>query len=351
MFALYSKIIDLRSDTVTLPTSEMREAMAMAAVGDDVFGEDPTVNSLEQEGAALAGKEAAIFLPSGTMGNLVAVLSHTSRGDAVLLDRDSHIFYYEAGGSSLAGGVQLWPVSGLHRSETVKKVKDAVRPPNIHFAPARLLCLENTHNRMGGTIMHPREQENVYDKAKELGLSIHLDGARIFNAAAAMDCTVTEFTRGCDSVMFCLSKGLGAPAGSLLAGPASFIERARRNRKLLGGGMRQSGILAAAGLLALEHRHALAEDHRRARELAKGLSALAGLTVDPFPPPTNMVIVYTSGTGLAPEKFCSLLEKNNIKAIPFGEACVRMVTHRDINDNDLKQVLHAVKTLIESPNS
>ncbi len=341
----------MRSDTVTLPTSEMREAMAMAAVGDDVFGEDPTVNRLEEEGAALAGKEAAIFLPSGTMGNLVAVLSHTSRGDAVLLDADSHIFYYEAGGASLAGGVQLWPVSGLHRRETVKKIKDAVRPPNIHFAPARLLCLENTHNRMGGTIMHPGEQENAYDNGKELGLGIHLDGARIFNAAAALGCPVTAFTKRCDSVMFCLSKGLGAPAGSLLAGTASFVDRARQNRKLLGGGMRQSGILAAAGLLALEHRHALVEDHRRARELATGLSALAGLSVDPFPPPTNMVIVYTSETGLTPGEFCSLLENNNIKAIPFGETCVRMVTHRDIDDNDLKQVLHTIETIIKNPNS
>ena len=199
--------------------------------------------------------------------------------------------------------------------------------------------------------MHPSVQEKVYDNAKELGLSIHLDGARIFNAAAAMSCPVVEFTRGCDSVMFCLSKGLGAPAGSLLAGSASFIDRARRNRKLLGGGMRQSGILAAAGLLALEHRHALTEDHRRARELAKELSALEGLTVDPFPPPTNMVIVYINETGFVPGEFCSLLEKNNIKAIPFGEACVRMVTHRDIDDNDLKQVLHTIKTIIENPKS
>ena len=341
------KIIDLRSDTVTLPTPEMRKTMAGAIVGDDVFGEDPTVNRLEQEGAAQVGKEAAIFLPSGTMGNLVAVLSHTSRGDAVLLDRESHIFYYEAGGSSLAGGVQLWPIAGLHLSSTVLKIKEAVRAPDIHFAPARLLCLENTHNRLGGTIMLPQNHEEVYHTARELGLSVHLDGARIFNAAAALGRPVTEFTSRCDSVMFCLSKGLGAPAGSLLAGPASFINRARRNRKLLGGGMRQSGILAAAGILALEHRDALSEDHRRARELARGLSTLPGLVVDPFPPPTNIVIVYTSKTGLSPGEFCNLLAKKNIKTLPFGETCVRMVTHRDINDTDVERTLKVVRAMAE----
>ncbi len=336
-------IIDLRSDTVTLPTAEMRKKMAGAAVGDDVFGEDPTVNRLEQEGAALVGKEAAIFLPSGTMGNLVAVLSHTSRGDAVLLDKESHIFCYEAGGSSLAGGVQLWPMRGLHHG-AVLKIKEAVRPPNIHFAPARLLCLENTHNRQGGTIMLPQEHEKIYHISHELGLSVHLDGARIFNAAAALNCPATDFTSWCDSVMFCLSKGLGAPAGSLLAGSASFIEKARRNRKLLGGGMRQSGILAAAGLLALEHRHSLSEDHRRARELARGLSALAGLAVDQ--PLTNILILHTSKTGLNPGEFCDLLAERNIKAFPFGEACVRMVTHRDIDDSAVERVIHAVKKIV-----
>ena len=340
-----NKIIDLRSDTVTLPTAEMREKMAGAAVGDDVFGEDPTVNRLEQEGAALVGKEAAIFLPSGTMGNLVAVLNHTSRGDAVLLDKESHIFCYEAGGSSLAGGVQLWPMRGLHHG-AVLKIKEAVRPSNIHFAPARLLCLENTHNRQGGTVMLPEEHKKIYHTASGLGLSVHLDGARIFNAAAALNCPVTDFTRWCDSVMFCLSKGLGAPAGSLLAGSASFIEKARRNRKLLGGGMRQSGILAAAGLIALEHRHALSEDHRRANDLASGLSALAGLVVDQ--PPTNILIVHTIKTGLSPGEFCNRLAEKNIKILPLDETSVRMVTHRDIGDNDLEEVINAAKTIVQN---
>lgn len=342
------KIVDLRSDTVTLPTAAMGEAMASASLGDDVFGEDPTVNRIEKEGATLVGKEAALFLPSGTMGNLVAVLSHTTRGDAVLLDSEAHIFYYEAGGASVIGGVQLWPMEGLHRGGAVLKLKKAVRPSNIHFAPARLLCLENTHNRLGGIVMLPQEQENLYASARELGLAVHLDGARIFNAAAALTCPVTDFTRCCDSVMFCLSKGLGAPAGSLLAGSASFIERARRNRKLLGGGMRQAGVLAAAGLLALEHRHDLGEDHRRARELARGLSPLAGLKVDPYPPPTNMVFIQTTDTGMPAAVFCSLLEAKGIRAIPMDENRVRMVTHRDIDDNDVAKTIQAVKELFRS---
>lgn len=342
------KFIDLRSDTVTLPTAQMREAMARAVVGDDVFGEDPTVKQLEKEGAACVGKESAIFLPSGTMGNLVAVLSHTQRGDAVLLDSDSHIFYYEAGGSSLVGGVQLWPLEGLHGSGAVEMIKKGVRPPDQHFAPARLLCLENTHNRLGGLVIAPQAQEEIYQTARELGLSVHLDGARIFNAAAALGCPVTHLTHNCDSVMFCLSKGLGAPAGSLLAGTLSFIEKARRNRKILGGAMRQSGILAAAGLLALEHRHALGEDHRRAGELARGLVALPGLRVDPYPPPSNMVFVHTSGINLSAGEFCDLLAPKGIKAIPLGEDRVRMVTHRDISDGDVEQTIEAVKPLFRA---
>ncbi len=340
------KIVDLRSDTVTLPTPAMREAMACAALGDDVFGEDPTVRRLEEEGAALVGKEAALFLPSGTMGNLVAVLSHTARGDAVLLDSEAHIFYYEAGGACLAAGVQLWPIEGLHRGGAVLKLKRAVRPPDIHFAPARLLCLENTHNRLGGIVMLPQEQENLYACARELGLAVHLDGARVFNAAAALACPVTAITRHCDSVMFCLSKGLGAPVGSILAGSAPFIARARRNRKLLGGGMRQAGVLAAAGLLALEQRHALSTDHRRAAELAAGLSRHKGLKVDPFPPPTNMVFISTVDTGLPAADFCSLLAAKGVRAIPMDEKRVRFVTHRDIDDADIKRVLESVSAIM-----
>ena len=342
-----NKHVDLRSDTITLPTVEMREAMARAVVGDDVYGEDPMVKQLEQEGAACVGKEEAVFLPSGTMGNLVAVLSHTGRGDAVLLDSESHIFYYEAGGASVVGGVQFWPLEGLHAGVgAVEKIEKGVRPPDQHFAPVRLLCLENTHNRLGGVIMPPKAMDDIYSTAHHLGLRVHLDGARIFNAAAALDIPVTDLTCHCDSVMFCLSKGLGAPVGSLLAGDASFIAKARSNRKLLGGGMRQAGVLAAAGLLALEHRHALKDDHRRARELARGLSALPGLRVDPSPPPTNIIIVHTAEIKLSPEKFCDFLEEKGIRAIPFGENRVRMVTHRDISDEDIKRAINGVEACL-----
>lgn len=340
-----TKVIDLRSDTVTLPNTEMREAMYRAEVGDDVFGEDPTVNRLESDAAVLVGKEAALFVPSGTMGNLAAVLTHTARGHAVILDSEAHIFYYEAGGSCLVGGVQLWPVSGLHSPEGLLNFKKALRPENLHFAPAKLLCLENTHNRGGGTILKPEAQNAFFEAARKSGLSVHLDGARIFHAAIALNCPVTDLTRSCDSVMFCLSKGLGAPAGSILAGSASFIQAARRYRKLLGGGMRQAGMLAAAGLIALKHIPHLSEDHRRALRLAQGLSGLPGLKVSPFPPPTNIIIINIENTGLSSPEFVSSLQSYGVKAIAFGENLVRMVTHRDISDSDIDWMLKAVEGL------
>jgi threonine aldolase len=344
---MITRMVDLRSDTVTLPSMEMREAISKAEVGDDVYGEDPSVNRLEREAAVLVGKEAALFVPSGTMGNLVAVLTHTSRGNAVILDPESHIFYYEAGGASLVGGVQFWPVKNLHSSEGLQNFKSALRPDNIHFAPAKLLCLENTHNRRGGAVLKPEEQAALYESAREAGLSVHLDGARIFNAAIALNCPVTALTRSCDSVMFSLSKGLGAPAGSILAGSASFIQLARRYRKILGGGMRQSGILAAAGLMALKHIPYLAADHRRALRLAEGLNRLPGLKVSPFPPPTNIIVINIEDTGLSPAEFLSILQSYGVKAVSFGANLVRMVTHRDINDDDIDWTLKAVEKICQ----
>jgi threonine aldolase len=337
--------VDLRSDTVTRPGREMRQAMAEAIVGDDVFGDDPTVKELEEEAAGLTGKEAALFVPSGTMGNLIAVLTHTTRGNAVLLDPEAHIFYYEAGGSSLVGGVQSWPVENLHSPEGIKGFHKAIRPSDQHFAPATLLCLENTHNRKGGTVLTPGEQELLYEAAKSAGLSVHLDGARIFNAAAAENCAVTDFTRSCDSIMFCLSKGLGAPVGSILAGSSSFIASARRYRKILGGGMRQSGILAAAGRAALKHIPYLSEDHRRALKLAEGISQLPQFEVTPFPPPTNIIILSTEGLGLSSPELVNRLLTYGIKTVPFGENLVRMVTHRDISDGDIDYTLDVFKKL------
>ncbi len=340
-----TKIADLRSDTVTQPSDEMREAMTRAEVGDDVYGEDPSINRLENEVASLVGKEAALFMPSGIMGNLIAVLTHTSRGDAVILDPEAHIFYYEAGGSSLVGGLQLWPVTDLHTAEGLQNFKKELRPDDIHFAPARLLCLENSHNRKGGTVLKPEEQDAFYEAAREAGLSVHLDGARIFNAALALDCPVTALTRSCDSVMFCLSKGLGAPVGSMVAGTREFIEKARKNRKLMGGGMRQAGILAAAGLIALKQIPDLSADHLRALRLAEGLFGIPGLKITPFPPPTNIVIMNTEDLGLSATEFISKLQPYGVKAAYFGENLVRMVTHRDIDDNNIEQALIAVKEI------
>lgn len=340
--------IDLRSDTVTLPDDEMRRAMSRAPVGDDVFGEDPSVRALEEKSAAMVGKEAALFVASGTMGNLIAVLTHTARGNAVLLDPEAHIFYYEAGGASLVGGIQLWPVVGLHSARGVEKLLAAIRPPNLHFAPATLLCLENTHNRQGGSLLTPEESDCFYSTARKLGLKLHLDGARIFNAATALGCPVTSLTRSCDSVMFCLSKGLGAPVGSILAGTSAFIEQARRYRKILGGGMRQAGILAAAGLIALERVSQLKEDHRRARNLAAGLNRIPGLKINPFPPPTNIVLLETGETGYSPEEITLTLQKcYGIKVIPFGKDIIRMIVHRDITDEDVAQSICAFEKLSE----
>lgn len=342
---MVAKKVDLRSDTVTLPNREMRETMAQAAVGDDVYGEDPTVNQLEKEGAALVGKEAALFVPSGIMGNLLAVLTHTQRGDAVILDPEAHIFYYEAGGSSLVGGVQLWPVDKLHLPTGREGLKKALRPANLHFAPPTLLCLENTHNRNGGTILHPAEQNHLCKIAREKGLAVHLDGARIFHAAVALNCPVTHLTQACDSVMFCLSKGLGAPAGSLLAGTNHFIAQARRYRRLLGGGMRQAGILAAAGLAALEHIPFLAADHQRASRLAAGLQQLPSIKISPFPPPTNIIMLDVRATGLTALEFITRLAAHHVRAVDFGEYLVRMVTHRNIDDEDIDFAWHAVNSL------
>lgn len=342
---MVAKTVDLRSDTVTLPDREMREAIAQAAVGDDVYGEDPTVNQLEKEGAALMGKEAALFVPSGIMGNLLAVLTHTQRGDAVILDPEAHIFYYEAGGSSLVGGLQLWPVEGLHCPAGQEGLERALRPANLHFAPPTLLCLENTHNRNGGTILQPAEQHHLCKIARKEGLAVHLDGARIFHAAVALDCPVTVLTQSCDSIMFCLSKGLGAPAGSLLAGTNLFIEQARRYRRLLGGGMRQIGILAAAGRIALKHIPCLAADHRRAFRLAAGLKQLPFIKISPFPPPTNIIMLDVRATGLPAREFIARLAAYNVKAADFGKYLVRMVTHRDIDDEDVDFAQKAVTKL------
>lgn len=325
-----AEVVDLRSDTVTQPTDEMRAAMAKAAVGDDVFGEDPTVNELEALAAEKVGKEAAVFVPSGTMGNLIAIMAHTHKGDGVILEAECHTYRFEAGSISAVAGVVPVVVQGIQGYLTPDMLRAAVRGPNIHIPPARLVCLENTHNRAGGIPFSPQEMDAAGRAAKQLGLAVHLDGARIFNAAVAFGIPAADLTRQADSVMFCVSKALSAPVGSLVAGRRDFIERARRFRKMVGGGMRQAGVIAAAGIVALTAMvDRLAEDHANARRLAEGLASLPGLRVNLERVRTNMVLVEVQPP-LAAAEFAQRLRREGVLALSVEAGTVRMVTHRHI---------------------
>ncbi|MFZ5591083.1 MAG: low-specificity L-threonine aldolase [Bacillota bacterium] len=337
------RIIDLRSDTVTRPTPEMRRAMAEAVVGDDVYGEDPTVNALEQEAAQLLGKEAALYVPSGTMGNQIAILAHTARGDEVLVDDQAHIYYYEVGAPAVLAAVQLRPVTGLCSEEGSERLREALRPANLHFPTTRLVCLENTHNRRGGMALSLPVMREIYQVARVSGLAVHLDGARIFNAALALGCQAADLAACCDSVMFCVSKGLGAPVGSLLCGSREFITRARKYRKLLGGGMRQAGVLAAAARVALADRQRLIEDHAHARYLAEQLADMPGLALAQTRVDSNIVVVDVSGLGLTADDFAVRLAGRGVLVSVFGPALVRLVTHRDVSRQDIEKSLEVVQ--------
>jgi threonine aldolase len=338
-------VVDLRSDTLTLPTSEMREAMAKAEVGDDVWEEDPTVKILEAQAAARTGQEAGLFVPSGTMGNLVSVLSHTRPGQEIVLDLDSHIFNYEVASAATIGGVQTRPIRTERGFLSPDQVREAIRPPNIHIPPTGLVCLENTHNRHGGTCCAPEEIRSVAELAHAHGIPVHLDGARIFNAAVALKREVAEFTRPVDSVTFCVSKGLSAPVGSLVCGSREFVARARRFRKMLGGGMRQVGVLAAAGLVALEKMvDRLAEDHANARRLAEGMARLPGIRIDVTKAETNIVIFFVDRGGGAEElvKGCA---SRKVKIHAVGPAAIRCVTHKDVDQEDIDRALDAFREI------
>lgn len=340
--------IDLRSDTVTQPTPAMRRAMAEAELGDDVFGEDPTVRRLEEAGAAHLGKEAALFVSSGTQGNLVALLCHCRRGEEAIMGDESHTFIYEAGGSAAVGGIHPRPVAtepdgrlGLDRIEA------ALRPENVHFPRSRLICLENSHNRRGGAVLNPAYMGRVRQLADAHGLAVHLDGARLFNAAVAQDLEAADLARGADSVSVCLSKGLSAPVGSLLCGPAPFIAEARRARKLLGGGMRQAGVIAAAGLVALEQMvDRLAEDHDRARRLAEGLAQVPGLSLRPEDVRTNIVLVGVDADAMSAAELSARAAAEGLLFFPVGGDTVRLVTHRGIGDQDIDGALVILKALL-----
>lgn len=344
-------MIDLRSDTVTKPTPEMRRAMAEAAVGDDVYGEDPTVNRLQEISADLMGKEAGLFVPSGTMGNLAAILAHCNRGDEVILGNYSHTFLYEAGGYAVLGGVHpnLIP-NQKDGTLALDDIESAIRPDDPHQPITRLICLENTHNRCGGVSLSAEYTREVAELARKKELKIHLDGARIFNAAIAQGTSARELAAPVDSVTFCLSKSLCAPVGSVLCGSGAFIERAHRVRKQLGGGMRQAGVIAAAGIVALESMvERLGEDHQRARQLADGLEKIPGISPDPGGPYSNMVYVSLSinGQPVDADLVARELEKRGVLVGKVGKSRFRLVTHYWIDDQAIERTLEAFARVLK----
>jgi threonine aldolase len=341
--------IDLRSDTVTHPTEAMRSAMAQAVVGDDVFQEDPTLNDLEAMAAEKTGKEAALFVPSGTMGNLISVLAHCARGDEVILGDRSHIFLNEVAGMSALGGIHPHIVpnndDGTLASDAMVK---AVRHTDIHYPPTRLVCLENTHNYCQGSPLTPAYMQEVAEFAEKRSLKIHLDGARLFNAAVALNVEVSLLVQNVDSVMFCLSKGLSAPVGSLVCGTKEFILKTRKLRKMVGGGMRQAGHLAAAGRVALENQiEPLKKDHQLARQLAEGLADITGLELNLQQVKTNIIFFRLNHPRVEPEVFLNHLESEAIRILMIDPGVFRAVLHREISQEQVSRVLEVCRSLLD----
>ncbi len=341
-------IIDLRSDTVTLPTPAMREAISRAELGDDVFGEDPTVNRLERMAAQRMGKQATLLVVSGTMGNLVCILTHCRRGEEVILGDRSHTFLYEAGGMSALGGIHPHTIANQPDGTLLlEQIEAAVRGDDVHFPRTRLVCLENTHNRCCGAPLTAQYTDAVATLAKKRGLSLHLDGARIFNAAVALGVDVRYLTRNVDSVSFCLSKGLAAPVGSVICGSEKFIAEARRIRKVLGGGMRQAGIIAAAGIVALEQMvDRLAEDHANAKRLAEGIAAIEGLAVDVATVQTDIVYFDVIPERITAVKLAAELDKRGARILRVGPTRLRAVTHYGITAADIDSVLQILRDIM-----
>ncbi|MEL7644042.1 MAG: low-specificity L-threonine aldolase [bacterium] len=344
-------IIDMRSDTVTVPTPAMRAAMANAEVGDDVYGEDPTVNRLEELSAHMMGKEAGLFVPSGTMGNLTAVLTHCTRGDEAIMGHLGHTFLFEAGGVAALGGVMPHTIPNQpDGSLKLEDIQDAVRSEDVHYPPSRLVILENTHNRAGGTVLGVDYTAQVAEVAHRNGLKLHIDGARIFNAAAALGIKAEALVKDADSVTFCLSKALCAPVGSVLCGSGEFIHRARKLRKQLGGGMRQAGILAAAGIVALQEMvPLLPDDHRRAHLLAQGLKSVPGLVVETDPPQTNMVFTrLDDASPLTGSELVMLAAEKGLRFGMVGERRFRMVLHHWIDDAAVTKAVDVLNSILNS---
>lgn len=342
---MFAQAIDLRSDTVTRPTQGMRRAMAAAEVGDDVFGEDPTVNRLEQIAAEELGKEAGLFVSSGTMANLVSQLAHCGRGEEIILGDQAHTFFYEQGGTAAVGSIHPRTVPNRPDGTLVlADIEAAIRPDNIHFPRTRLIMLENTHNRCNGSPLDVDYLRSVRELADANGLKIHIDGARLFNASTALEVAAADLAAPADSVSICLSKGLAAPVGSVVCGPRAFIDRARRARKVLGGGMRQAGVIAAAGIVALtEMTRRLAEDHANARNLAEGLARIDGLALDPKQVRTNIVYFRITRDDLPAETLADRLAEKGVRLLAAGPGLCRAVTHYQISAEDITVALKVVQ--------
>ena len=338
--------IDLRSDTVTKPTPEMRRAMAEAEVGDDVYGEDPTVNRLEQRAAEIFQREAALFVPTGSMGNLISIRIHCDHGNEVICESRGHIFNFEMASMSAIAGCVARPVETTDGVLTWKHIEPAIRPKVYYRAQTGLISLENTHNIAGGRVLPTAVQDEICDRAHDRGIPVHLDAARIFNAATYLGKSVADITRKVDSLMFCLSKGLGAPVGSMVVGSRAFIEKARVFRKMFGGGMRQVGVLAAAGLVALEkHPPLLARDHAKARRLAEALAEIPDMRLQPNDVQTNILVFDVPGTGMSAPELSAKLKERGVLANAVDPKQMRMVTHYDVSEEEIERAIRAAQEI------
>ncbi|MBS4540061.1 low-specificity L-threonine aldolase [Clostridium sp. D2Q-11] len=342
------RTIDFRSDTLTKPTEEMRKAMYNAEVGDDVYGEDPTINKLEKLASEIVGKESALFVPTGTMGNQLALLCHTDRGQEVILEDWAHIYRYEVGGLSFLAGLQARPIKSENGIMNPEDVRNAiVKDDDIHHSQTGLICMENTHNMAGGVVVPPSRMKEIFDIAKENNIPVHLDGARVFNAAVALGVDVKELTQYTDSLMFCLSKGLCSPVGSILAGEKKFIDKARRLRKMLGGGMRQGGILAAAGIISLTNMvERLSEDHTRIKELAEGLNKIKGVKINDETVQTNILMINVEDTPYSSNELVDKMKEEGILASSITNDIIRFVTHYYITDEDIEYTIEKLNQII-----
>ncbi|GAB4169936.1 MAG: low-specificity L-threonine aldolase [Calditrichia bacterium] len=342
-----NRVIDVRSDTITVPTPEMRRAMAAAEVGDDVFGEDPTVNLLQKRVAEMCGKEDALFVASGTMGNQICLKVHTNPGDEVIMDSNCHIINYEGGAPGLLAGVQIRTLEGRRGIITAEQINPILRGENDHFAIQSLICIENTHNRGGGSVFPLEEMRKIFELSRKKGLKVHLDGARLWNASAATGISLREYCKYVDSASLCFSKGLGAPVGSIIVGDKPFIKQARRIRKAIGGGMRQVGILAAAALYAIEnHFPLLASDHQRAKRFADFCVSLPYIELDPKEVETNILIFDWTHPDISTVELQHLMEKEGLRLLAISDTRIRVVFHLQISDDDLERMMEIFNRVI-----